>query len=591
MKGPHSGIRETKVNETIYAQAVYETSQGPAEAGGYLDANVELNLHDSSEWEDRSKYEAVDETADAVKAYLRSAGQQRLLVHAEEIQLGLAVQTWMTLQELQAELEPAMGRPPMPAEVVAAAYQKLIAAEGDLRAVAAALDEDPDRSMAELLFSPAVRQALDNPLKGDLPQNIASRAGRPAHEVGPAAARLCKLSRLLPQEAARVLDDARDLAESASPPSDALQPYEGVLREWMDAVERSGQAAAERLTSSNLRLVVSVAKKYTGRGLPLLDLIQEGNLGLMRATQKYDPHRGYKFSTYATWWIRQGVTRALADQSRTIRLPVHVVERVQRLNKTEREMNVNLARDPSIEELAGALEWTREAVEDTLRQRRVTLSLDAPIGDEESALEDYIEDTSAWSPDEVAMQQLNREGVLKAVSDLPPRLALALQLRFGLLDNQSRTLEEVGRELGVTRERARQIERQALGLLRESSHLPALADQYEDVAKASSANAPNVAEIRERYNTRAPKDPFVGRVLQYDAEGHVAALRLNAPLRSGDRVHIVGNTTDLQETVGLIEKNHRQVPLAVAGDAVAVKLSGTVNAGDNVFRDLTSEAA
>lgn len=467
-----------KVNETntILAPAEYELSRLPSEGGSYLDAS-ELNLNDSSEWEEHSKYEAVDETADAVKAYLRAAGQQRLLVHAEEIQLGIAVQTWMTMQEVRAEIELDMGRAATLAEVGAAAYEKLAESEDDLGAIAVATGEDPDYGLAGLLFTPAVRQALDNPLKGDILEAIAERAGRPESEVGPMAASICKLSRLLPQEAIGALDDARKQGSSLV---DALQPYETSMRRWLGAVENTGQAASERLTSSNLRLVVSVAKKYTGRGLPLLDLIQEGNLGLMRATQKYDPHRGYKFSTYATWWIRQGVTRALADQSRTIRLPVHVVERVQRLNKTEREMSVSLARSPSVEELAGALEWTKEAVEDTRRQRRATLSLDAPIGDEESALEDYIQDTSSWSPDEIAIQQLNKEGVLKAVSDLPPRLALALQLRFGLLDNQPRTLEEVGRQLGVTRERARQIERQALGILRESSSLPDLADEYEN---------------------------------------------------------------------------------------------------------------
>ena len=466
-----------KVNETntIFGPAEYEVSRLPSEGGSYLDAS-ELNLNDSSEWEEHSKYEAADETADAVKAYLRSAGQQRLLVHAEEIQLGIAVQTWMTLQEVRAEIELDLGRAATLAEVGAAAYEKLAESEDDIRAVASAVGEEPGRGLAELLFAPAVRQTLDNPLKGDILGAIAESMGRPDSEVGPVAASICKLSWLLPREAVAALDDAREQGSSLT---DALRPHEAAMRRWLGEVESSGQAASERLTSSNLRLVVSVAKKYTGRGLPLLDLIQEGNLGLMRATQKYDPHRGYKFSTYATWWIRQGVTRALADQSRTIRLPVHVVERVQRLNKTERELSVSLARNPSVDELAGALEWTKQAVEDTRRQRRATLSLDAPIGDEESALEDYIQDTSAWSPDEVAIQQLNKEGVLKAVSDLPPRLALALQLRFGLLDNQPRTLEEVGRQLGVTRERARQIERQALGLLRESSNLPELADEYE----------------------------------------------------------------------------------------------------------------
>jgi len=228
-----------------------------------------------------------------------------------------------------------------------------------------------------------------------------------------------------------------------------------------------GWAAREHLITANSRLVISVAKKYMGRGVPFLDLIQEGNIGLIRATKKFDYRRGHKFSTYATWWIRQAVTRAIADQGRTIRVPVHMGDQINKLLRVQHQLTQRLGRDPSIEELADGLEVTPKKVENMIQVARRPLSLETPTDDEEdSVLGDFIEDDEAAPPDDTATYNLLREHLTEVLNGLPPREVRILQLRYGLLDGQAYTLEEVGRKMGVTRERVRQIEAQALSRLR-----------------------------------------------------------------------------------------------------------------------------
>jgi RNA polymerase primary sigma factor len=228
-----------------------------------------------------------------------------------------------------------------------------------------------------------------------------------------------------------------------------------------------GWAAREHLITANSRLVISVAKKYMGRGVPFLDLIQEGNIGLIRATKKFDYRRGHKFSTYATWWIRQAVTRAIADQGRTIRVPVHMGDQINKLLRVQHQLTQRLGRDPSVEELANALEVPPKKVENMIQVARRPLSLETPTDDEEdSVLGDFIEDDEAAPPDETATYNLLREHLSEVLNGLPPREVRILQLRYGLLDGQAYTLEEVGRKMGVTRERVRQIEAQALSRLR-----------------------------------------------------------------------------------------------------------------------------
>jgi RNA polymerase primary sigma factor len=228
-----------------------------------------------------------------------------------------------------------------------------------------------------------------------------------------------------------------------------------------------GWAAREHLITANSRLVISVAKKYMGRGVPFLDLIQEGNIGLIRATKKFDYRRGHKFSTYATWWIRQAVTRAIADQGRTIRVPVHMGDQINKLLRVQHQLTQRLGREPSVEELAGALDVPPKKVENMIQVARRPLSLETPTDDEEdSVLGDFIEDDEAPPPDETATYNLLREHLGDVLDGLPPREVRILQLRYGLLDGQAYTLEEVGRKMGVTRERVRQIEAQALSRLR-----------------------------------------------------------------------------------------------------------------------------
>ena len=237
-------------------------------------------------------------------------------------------------------------------------------------------------------------------------------------------------------------------------------------RELRSLIE-NGWEAREHLIIANSRLVISVAKKYMGRGVPFLDLIQEGNIGLMRAAKKFDYHRGFKFSTYATWWIRQAVTRALADQSRTIRVPVHMGDQISKMLRAQHKLKQQLSRDPTVDELALELDVPPKKVENMIKVSRRPLSLQLPIGDEEEdVLGDFIEDSDSTPPDESATFNLLREHLASMLDLLPPREARILQLRYGLIDGEILTLNEVGRKMGVTRERVRQIEAQALSRLR-----------------------------------------------------------------------------------------------------------------------------
>jgi RNA polymerase primary sigma factor len=262
---------------------------------------------------------------------------------------------------------------------------------------------------------------------------------------------------------------------------DARPDLSDEARMSLEAVATDGEMAKKQLTEANLRLVVSIAKRYVGRGMALLDLVQEGNLGLIRAVEKFDYTKGFKFSTYATWWIRQAITRAIADQARTIRIPVHMVETMNKVLRVQRQMLQELGREPTVDEVAAKVELTPDRVRDIQRISLEPVSLETPVGEEDdSSLGDFVEDPSAIAPATAAARAMLTEAIEEALEELNDREREVVRLRFGLDDGQVRTLEEVGKEFGVTRERIRQIESKTLAKLRHPTRSQRLRDYLEE---------------------------------------------------------------------------------------------------------------
>ncbi len=410
---------------------------------------------------------------DPVRMYLREIGRVPLLNAAKEVELASAMERGEYLTQKQTALQNDFGEQPTTDVLGRAIYHSFREGWPLVHAMYTAVHGD------DVLPSKALILKRVLPMT-QLPEEAIADVCK-SMEVTPEELEESLRVRtveweLLPIQIQNLIRDTNEWPDEAEVDAIFRSQAARLAQKWDEQV-RKGELAKVQLTEANLRLVVSVAKKYAGRGMSMLDLVQEGNLGLIRAVEKFQHHKGFKFSTYATWWIRQAITRAIADQARTIRIPVHMVETINKMIRTSRQLQQQFGREPTSDEIAAAMEIPPERVREIMKISQEPVSLEMPIGEEEdSNLGDFIEDQKALPPADAASRKMLKEQVDDVLDTLSERERAVLAMRFGLDDGRSRTLEEVGREFGVTRERIRQIEAKALRKLRHPSRAKKLKD-------------------------------------------------------------------------------------------------------------------